>query len=77
MDVGIVRGLSCCFNRLASLVLDTHSDKDIFFRDATRLAHDMCYNQTFNSVQPLLNFWAAFTPSEDVSDKLLPGFTST
>ena len=31
------------------------------------LADDLAYNQTFTTVQPLMNFWAAFTPSNEVS----------
>lgn len=31
-----------------------------------RLALDVSTNQTFNTVQPLMNFWAAFTPSNEV-----------
>ncbi|KAF8158494.1 IgA peptidase M64-domain-containing protein [Crassisporium funariophilum] len=34
-----------------------------FIDDARRLAEDVSKNQTFNTVQPLLNFWAAFSPS--------------
>ncbi|KAJ7863462.1 IgA peptidase M64-domain-containing protein [Mycena olivaceomarginata] len=33
-------------------------ERDKFFEDATR-------NQTFNTVKPLMNFWAAFTPSKE------------
>ncbi|KIP02525.1 hypothetical protein PHLGIDRAFT_26549 [Phlebiopsis gigantea 11061_1 CR5-6] len=36
-----------------------------FFDDALRLAQDISQNHTFNTVQPLLNFWAAFTPSNE------------
>ncbi|GJE91909.1 IgA peptidase M64-domain-containing protein [Phanerochaete sordida] len=36
-----------------------------FIADALRLAEDVSYNQTFNTVKPLLNFWAAFTPSKE------------
>ncbi|EKM49714.1 uncharacterized protein PHACADRAFT_154240 [Phanerochaete carnosa HHB-10118-sp] len=36
-----------------------------FLEDAKRLAEDVSYNQTFNTVKPLLNFWAAFTPSKE------------
>ncbi|KIY69326.1 hypothetical protein CYLTODRAFT_349681 [Cylindrobasidium torrendii FP15055 ss-10] len=41
----------------------TETEKDKFLEDATSLAQDISYNQTFNTVRPLLNFWAAFTPS--------------
>ena len=34
--------------------------------DAFRLAEDISGNQTFYTVKPLLNFWAAFTPSREV-----------
>ncbi|GJJ15640.1 hypothetical protein Clacol_009918 [Clathrus columnatus] len=40
-------------------------EKEKFLRDATRLAEDISYNQTFASVKPLLNFWAAFSPSQE------------
>ncbi|KAJ7134230.1 IgA peptidase M64-domain-containing protein [Mycena epipterygia] len=36
-----------------------------FIEDATRLANDISGNQTFNTVKPLMNFWAAFTPSKE------------
>ncbi|KZP26330.1 hypothetical protein FIBSPDRAFT_732610 [Athelia psychrophila] len=36
-----------------------------FINDAMRLAVDVSSNQTFNSVKPLLNFWAAFSPSNE------------
>ncbi|KAJ7646200.1 IgA peptidase M64-domain-containing protein [Mycena rosella] len=36
-----------------------------FIEDATRLANDISSNQTFNTVKPLMNFWAAFTPSNE------------
>ncbi|KAF8143818.1 IgA peptidase M64-domain-containing protein [Mycena galopus ATCC 62051] len=36
-----------------------------FFADAARLAEDISGNQTFNTVKPLMNFWAAFTPSKE------------
>ncbi|KAJ6460434.1 IgA peptidase M64-domain-containing protein [Mycena vulgaris] len=36
-----------------------------FIEDATRLANDISSNQTFNTVKPLMNFWAAFTPSKE------------
>ncbi|KAG8924811.1 hypothetical protein FRC02_010162 [Tulasnella sp. 418] len=41
------------------------NEKDKFFNDAYRLAHDMSHNQTFATVNPLLNFWAAFTASPE------------
>ena len=37
-----------------------------FIEDALRLAEDISGNQTFHTVKPLLNFWAAFTPSKEV-----------
>ena len=37
-----------------------------FLADAARLADDISSNQTFATVRPLLNIWAAFTPSHDV-----------
>ncbi|KAF9005471.1 hypothetical protein BDQ17DRAFT_1423958 [Cyathus striatus] len=39
--------------------------KEKFIEDAGRLAQDVSRNQTFNSVKPLLNFWAAFSPSNE------------
>ncbi|KAJ7505730.1 IgA peptidase M64-domain-containing protein [Mycena galericulata] len=36
-----------------------------FIVDAMRLANDISGNQTFNTVKPLMNFWAAFTPSKE------------
>ncbi|RDB19088.1 hypothetical protein Hypma_014325 [Hypsizygus marmoreus] len=36
-----------------------------FFEDAARLAEDISGNQTFSTVRPLLNFWAAFSPSNE------------
>jgi len=47
-------------------VVDTESEKSKFFDDATRLAGEISQNQTFYTVKPLLNFWAAFTPSAEV-----------
>ncbi|KAF7357461.1 hypothetical protein MSAN_01342200 [Mycena sanguinolenta] len=40
-------------------------ERDKFFADAARLAEDISGNQTFNTVKPLMNFWAAFTPSKE------------
>ena len=31
-----------------------------------RLVDDISKNQTFHTVKPLLNFWAAFSPSKEV-----------
>jgi len=45
---------------------DTVDEKDKFIKDAMRLADDISGNQTFNTVKPLMNFWAAFAPSEEV-----------
>jgi hypothetical protein len=42
------------------------SEYDKFISDVTRLVEEISANQTFHSVSPLLNFWAAFTPSEEV-----------
>ncbi|KAF9499078.1 hypothetical protein BDN71DRAFT_1442591 [Pleurotus eryngii] len=36
-----------------------------FIDDAMRLAQDISANQTFYTVKPLLNFWAAFSPSNE------------
>ncbi|KAK7689832.1 hypothetical protein QCA50_006471 [Cerrena zonata] len=43
----------------------TQEEKTKFIEDAKRLAEDVSNNQTFNTVRPLLNFWAAFTPSNE------------
>ncbi|EKM79164.1 hypothetical protein AGABI1DRAFT_106739 [Agaricus bisporus var. burnettii JB137-S8] len=43
----------------------TIEEMDKFFTDAKRLADDISQNQTFFTVRPLLNFWGAFTPSEE------------
>ncbi|KAJ4482545.1 IgA peptidase M64-domain-containing protein [Lentinula aciculospora] len=40
-------------------------EKAKFLQDALRLAEDVSGNQTFNTVKPLMNFWAAFTASEE------------
>ncbi|KIK69982.1 hypothetical protein GYMLUDRAFT_34387 [Collybiopsis luxurians FD-317 M1] len=40
-------------------------ERDKFIKDAYRLAKDVSGNQTFNTVKPLMNFWAAFTASEE------------
>jgi hypothetical protein len=52
-------GNSCCR-------IDVPEERKKFFEDATRLALDISGNQTFNTVKPLLNFWAAFSPSNEV-----------
>ncbi|KAF5360455.1 hypothetical protein D9756_004955 [Leucocoprinus leucothites] len=44
---------------------DTSEEAGKFFEDAQRLAEDVSQNQTFYTVKPLLNFWGAFTPSEE------------
>ncbi|EIN12687.1 hypothetical protein PUNSTDRAFT_118417 [Punctularia strigosozonata HHB-11173 SS5] len=41
------------------------SEKQKFLDDATKLALEISANQTFDTVQPLLNFWAAFSPSNE------------
>ncbi|KAH9932711.1 IgA peptidase M64-domain-containing protein [Epithele typhae] len=43
----------------------TEKERGKFFEDALRLADDISGNQTFYTVKPLLNFWAAFTPSAE------------
>ncbi|KAK1227749.1 hypothetical protein PQX77_009220 [Marasmius sp. AFHP31] len=40
-------------------------EKEKFLKDAQYLADDISGNQTFNTVKPLMNFWAAFTPSKE------------
>ncbi|TFK93297.1 hypothetical protein K466DRAFT_478926 [Polyporus arcularius HHB13444] len=43
----------------------TAEEKGKFVEDSLRLAEDISSNQTFYTVKPLLNFWAAFTPSKE------------
>ncbi|KAF9453158.1 hypothetical protein P691DRAFT_802037 [Macrolepiota fuliginosa MF-IS2] len=43
----------------------TSRESDKFFADAKQLADDVSQNQTFYTVKPLINFWGAFTPSEE------------
>ncbi|KAI0927498.1 hypothetical protein AcV5_008025 [Taiwanofungus camphoratus] len=43
----------------------TTEERGKFIADANRLAMDISGNQTFNTVKPLLNFWAAFVPSNE------------
>lgn len=50
-------------------LIDTVSEYNKFIADAMRLAKDISSNQTFNTVKPLLNFWAAFSASNEVSYK--------
>jgi hypothetical protein len=45
---------------------DTVDERSKFLDDAHRLALDISSNHTFNTVKPLMNFWAAFVPSHDV-----------
>lgn len=47
-------------------MVDLASERAKFIEDATRLAEDVSGNQTFHAVKPLLNFWGAFTPSNEV-----------
>lgn len=54
--------LTCC--------QDTLDEKPKFLADASRLADDISKNQTFYTVRPLLNIWAAFTPSVEVINYL-------
>ncbi|TFY65958.1 hypothetical protein EVG20_g5130 [Dentipellis fragilis] len=41
------------------------SEEDKFIQDVTRLVEEISGNQTFHTVAPLLNFWAAFSPSNE------------
>ncbi|KAI0642983.1 IgA peptidase M64-domain-containing protein [Trametes meyenii] len=43
----------------------TSEEQYKFIEDAMRLAEDISGNQTFYMVKPLLNFWAAFVPSNE------------
>lgn len=52
---------------LVNFGIDTESEQTKFLEDAMRLAKDISGNQTFNTVKPLLNFWAAFSPSKEVN----------
>ncbi|CAE6481398.1 unnamed protein product [Rhizoctonia solani] len=40
-------------------------EKQKFLNDATRLARAISVNQTYAPVAPLINFWGAFTPSNE------------
>lgn len=51
---------------LSPVPSDLAEEHEKFLADARRLAEDVSQNQTFNTVKPLLNFWAAFTPSREV-----------
>lgn len=62
-------GCECQFSHyltLADFGIDTESERSKFLEDSMRLAKDISGNQTFNAVKPLLNFWAAFSPSKEV-----------
>ncbi len=50
--------------------IDLLEEREKFIVDALRLAEDVSKNQTFNTVQPILNFWAAFTPSQEVGARM-------
>ncbi|KZT11793.1 uncharacterized protein LAESUDRAFT_733773 [Laetiporus sulphureus 93-53] len=43
----------------------TIEERQKFIDDATRLATDISSNQTFNTVKPLLNFWAVYVRSKE------------
>ncbi|CAE6346531.1 unnamed protein product [Rhizoctonia solani] len=43
----------------------TKKEKQQFLDDATRLAHAISVNQTYAPVAPVINFWGAFTPSNE------------
>ncbi|KAG7088792.1 hypothetical protein E1B28_012756 [Marasmius oreades] len=43
----------------------TGEEKAKFIDDARYLAEELSTNQTFNTVKPLMNFWAAFVPSRE------------
>ncbi len=53
---------------------DLLGDKPKFLEDAKRLADDISNKQTFDTVKPLVNFWAAFSPSNEVRETLRPLF---
>lgn len=52
---------------LMTFLTDTREEKNKFLTDAMTLAKDITFNQTFNTVRPLINTWAAFTPSNEVN----------
>ena len=39
-------------------------------QDVKDLVQEISGNQTFHTVAPLLNFWAVFTPSNEVSPRV-------
>ena len=45
---------------------DTVEERSKFVQDASRLANDLTANRTFAPVLPLLNFYAAYSPSNEV-----------
>ena len=47
--------------------LDTPEEKHQFFKDVKFLVDSISANQTYHTVAPLMNFWAAYTPSKQVS----------
>ena len=53
--------------------IDLESEKKKFIDDVTRLVDEIAGNQTFHTVAPLLNFWAAFTPSNEAGSSQLIG----
>ena len=55
------------YSTLVNPEIDIESERSKFLQDAMRLAKDISGNQTFNTVKPLLNFWAAFSPSKEVN----------
>ncbi len=61
MAVSLTR-LFCDFIFTRGRPIDLLEEREKFIVDALRLAEDVSKNQTFNTVQPILNFWAAFTP---------------
>jgi hypothetical protein len=51
---------------ICGIQTDTPDEQSKFMDDAARLAEDIIGNQTFSTVKPLLNIWAAFSPSNEV-----------
>ncbi len=65
MSVRFIHGIVASVLKVL-LSIDTVDEANKFFADAKRLADDVSKNQTFYTVKSLLNFWGAFSPSEEV-----------
>ena len=67
MDVSFPHFLFLADSLTKQTVPDTANEREKFINDARVLAEDISNNQTFATVKPLLNFWAAFSASNEVS----------